>query len=127
MFKKIFLTAGLLSAALSQADMRVVAQLDITRDTKTKHVDFDTVISEQHYSGLTTLYDGEAYKLSIKGIGISGDVATLEFLIEDAEDNCISSPTIGCTWDQQASVKIGAHKAGEVIEQVVLTVTVSRA
>ncbi len=125
MFKRIVAVAGLLSALSAQADMRILAQLDVTQNAQTKQINFDTEIPEHDYYGITTLHDAIG-RLGIRVIDVSDTIVTVEFFIEDAEGNLISNPTCGCTWDKPASVTIGVKKEGEVIEQVALTVTLSR-
>jgi hypothetical protein len=125
MFKKIAIVAGLLSALSAQADIRVLAQLDVTQNAQTKQIHFDTEIVERDYYGITILHDAIG-RLGIRVIDISDELVTVEFFIEDAEGNLISKPTCKCAWDKPVSVTIGVKKEGEVIEQVALTVTLSR-
>ena len=125
MFKRIALATSLLSAFAAHADIRLVAQLDLTQDGQTKQINFDTEIPKNHYRGTTILHDVLG-RLGIRVIGISDEVAAVEFFIEDAEGNVISNPTCVCEWDKPVSVTIGVKKEGAIVEHVALTVTLSR-
>lgn len=126
MLKKMILAPALLLALSAYADVRVVGQINVTRNAQTRAFDFDAIISEQNYDSATTLCTDAVGKLDVKVIATSDDEATLEFSAIDAEGNVVSNPVLRCAWDVEASVSIGKQRDGVVIDETAIIATVSR-
>lgn len=127
MFKKIYLFASLLAVTVAEADVRIAAHLDVSHNDQVTQVDFDEIIPESHYAGVTTFYSESGYRLGVRIVGISDTIVTIELFVEDANGDVIYNPTLVCTWDVQASTQIGIrHYENRVDELIALTITVSR-
>ncbi len=120
MVKKIALIVSILSTPLAYSTVHIVGRLEITRKGETKILDFDKIVDEES-TQIITHEEG-----SLTGTAVVGSDQEKVFFtgdITDKEGTKILNPTLICTYNQEASVKIVDTKNNAIAEELALYVT----